>query len=171
MQDKSRETAGTDRYESGEVKRHSASDFFAGAVIFLISAYALYESVNMPYLGDSGVWGSPGLTPGLISCVLLVMSAALMFRSRGFSLQGISLTRYTEIGRGGITFVLIVLYIAVLPWVSYAAATFVMLFVFQILFTPRRNWRFVIVWALGLSAVLTAALYYLFAEIFLIPLP
>jgi len=171
MQNKSRETAETDRHEPGKAKQNRASDFFAGAVIFLISAYALYESVNMPYLGDSGIWGSPGLTPGLISSVLLVLSAALMFRSRGFLLQGISLRHYTEIRRGGITFVLIVIYIAMLPRIGYAAATFIMLFVFQILFTPRRNWRFVIVWALGLSAILTMALYYLFAEIFLIPLP
>ena len=171
MQEKSREAAETGRHGPGTAKRDSASDFFAGAAIFLIGAYALYESVNMPFSGDSGVWGSPGLTPGLISAVLLLLSAMLIFRSRGFAIKAMSLAIHTEIRRGGITFVLIVAYIAALPWIGYVAATFVMLFIFQILFTARRNWRFVIVWAFGLSAILTAALYYLFAEIFLIPLP
>jgi hypothetical protein len=171
MVENGRETSETDPDNPGKIRRDSASDFFAGAVIFLIGAYALYESVNMPFFGDSGVWGSPGLTPGLIASVLLLLSAMLMFRSRGFALRALSVSGFTEIRRGGMTLALIVVYIAVMPWIGYATATFIMLFVFQVLFTSRRDWRFVIVWALGLSAVLTAALYYLFAEIFLIPLP
>jgi hypothetical protein len=35
----------------------------------------------------------------------------------------------------------------------------------------KRNLRFVLIWGLGLSAVLTAILWYVFSEIFLIPLP
>ena len=125
----------------------------------------------MPYYGDSGVLGSPGLTPGLIASVILLLSAMLMLRARGFagSEQSISIT--ADIWRGLLVLAIILVYVAVLPLVGYAPATFVMLLVFQLVFAPLRNWRYMIIWGLGLSAVLTAVLYYVFAEFFLIPLP
>ena len=46
-----------------------------------------------------------------------------------------------------------------------------MLLVFQTVFSYRRDWRFILVWAVGLSVVLTAVLYWLFAKVFQIPLP
>jgi divalent metal cation (Fe/Co/Zn/Cd) transporter len=155
----------------GAAKRNDAGDFIAGFVIFLIGAYALYESVRMPFYGQSGVWGSPGLTPGLIGAVLIVLSAALMYRARRFRLPALSMSLSSNAQRGLMTFGLIVAYVAVLPRIGYAPATFIMLFVFQLLFAQTRNWKFLLLWALGLSAGLTAVLYYVFAEIFLIPLP
>ena len=149
----------------------STRDFFAGLAVFLVAAYALYESVSMPFYGDSGLWGSPGLTPGLIAAVLMLLSAMLMFRGGGFSLAGRTFSIGVEGWRGLLTFGLIVAYVAAMPYVGYAPATFVMLFVFQIVFARQRDWRFLIIWALGLSAFLTAVLYYLFAEFFLVPLP
>ncbi|MEM7775315.1 MAG: tripartite tricarboxylate transporter TctB family protein [Pseudomonadota bacterium] len=149
----------------------NAGDFFAGLVIFLIAMYAAYESINMPFYGDSGVWGSPGLTPGLISAVLMVLSAILMYRARRFAMAHVGLSLSPEAKRGFGTFALILVYVATIPFVGYVPATFVMLFVFQVLYAKTRNLRFLIVWALGLSVLLTAALYYVFAQIFLIPLP
>jgi hypothetical protein len=46
-----------------------------------------------------------------------------------------------------------------------------MLFAFQTIFTARRNLRFLLIWAGGLSLILTGALYYVFGQIFMIPLP
>jgi hypothetical protein len=152
-------------------KQKNARDFAAGLVIFAIATYALIESIRMPYYGDSGMLGSPGLTPGLISAVLLLLSAMLMYRSRSLSLSGLAFSINAEGWRGLLTFGLIIVYVAVLPWVGYAPATFVMLVVFQVIFAQQRDWRYLIIWAMGLSAALTVALYYLFAEIFLIPLP
>ena len=151
--------------------RGKTGDFVAGLVIFLIAAYALYESINMPFYGDSGVWGSPGLTPGLISSVLLLLSVMLMIRSGGVSTSGYSFKIGIEGWRGLLTFGIIVVYVAAMPLVGYAPATFVMLFVFQIIFAQQRNWRFLIIWGFGLSAFLTVVLYYIFADFFLIPLP
>lgn len=161
-------------FEAGALPKErggSARDFFAGLVVFLVAAYALYESVNMPFYGDSGLWGSPSLTPGLIAAVLMLLSAILMFRGGGFSLAGRTLSIGVEGWRGLLTFGLIGTYVAAMPYVGYAPATFVMLFVFQIVFARQRDWRFLIIWALGLSAFLTAVLYHLFAEFFLVPLP
>jgi hypothetical protein len=152
-------------------KQKNVRDFAAGLVIFAIATYALIESIRMPYYGDSGMLGSPGLTPGLISAVLLLLSAMLMYRSRSLSLSGLAFSINVEGWRGLLTFGLIIVYVAVLPWVGYAPATFVMLVVFQVIFAQQRDWRYLIIWVMGLSAALTVALYYLFAEIFLIPLP
>ena len=157
--------------QTGPAKRGSAGDFVAGLAIFLLAAYALYESINMPYYGDSGVLGSPGLTPGLIASVLLLLSAMLMLRARGFAWSDLSISITADIWRGLLVLAIILAYVAVLPLVGYAPATFVMLLVFQLVFATLRNWRYMIIWGLGLSAVLTAILYYVFAEFFLIPLP
>ncbi len=156
---------------TGPARQGSAGDFVAGFVIFLLGAYALYESVNMPYYGDSGLLGSPGLTPGLIAGVLLLLSAMLMLRARGFSWSDLSFSIDVDMWRGLLALVIILAYVAALPVVGYAPATFAMLFVFQLVFAPVRNWRYMVIWALGLSALLTAVLYYVFAEFFLIPLP
>jgi len=94
-----------------------------------------------------------------------------MYRSRSLSLSGLAFSINVEGWRGLLTFGLIIVYVAVLPWVGYAPATFVMLVVFQVIFAQQRDWRYLIIWVMGLSAALTVALYYLFAEIFLIPLP
>lgn len=157
--------------QTGPAKQGSAGDFVAGFAVFLLAAYALYESVNMPYYGDSGVLGSPGLTPGLIAAVLLLLSAMLMLRSRGFAWSDMSITINVDIWRGVLVLAIILAYVAVLPLIGYAPATFAMLLVFQLAFAPTRNWRYMIIWGLGLSAFLTAVLYYVFAEFFLIPLP
>lgn len=147
------------------------SDFLAGAVLFAIAIYVLVTSINMPFFGDSGVWGSPGLTPGLISAVLLVLSGMLMFRSRRITLSGFGISFSVERARGLAVFGLIVLYVAAIPLVGYPIATFAMLSIFQIAFAQERTLRSVIVWGFGLSAVLTVVLYYLFGEVFFIPLP
>jgi hypothetical protein len=58
-----------------------------------------------------------------------------------------------------------------MPWIGYPVATFLLLFAFQTIFVARRDLKFLLIWAGGLSLVLTAALYYVFGQIFLIPLP
>lgn len=148
-----------------------AGDFLAGLVLFLVALYALVESIRMPFFGDSGVWGSPGLTPGIVSAVLMLLSGLLMFRSRRLSLAAFGFRFEVERARGLAVFGLIIAYVAAIPWIGYAVATFVMVFVFQVAFAAKRTLRFVLVWGVGLSAVLTVALYYLFAEFFFIPLP
>lgn len=157
---------------SGDRKgAENAGDFFAGLFIFLIALYTGYESIRMPFYGDAGVWGSPGLTPGLISGVLMLLSAMLMFRARRFARHHVGVSISPVMLRGLGTFALITAYIAAIPFAGYVPATFVMLFVFQLVYAKSRNISFLIIWGLGLSAVLTGVLYYVFAELFLIPMP
>lgn len=148
-----------------------AADFIAGVVLFLVALYALVESVRMPFYGDSGVLGSPGLTPGIISAVLMLLSALLILRSRRFRLSSLRLGMTVERWRGLAVLGVILAYAAGVPTIGYVPATFLMLVVFQIAFAPKHSVAYFIVWGLGLSAALTAALWYLFGEIFFVPLP
>jgi hypothetical protein len=151
--------------------RKAGADFVVGLVIFLVSLYALITSIRMPYFGDAGALSSPGLTPGLIAAFMLVLSTVLMLRSRRFRLPFTMTAPSIETRRVLIVFGLVFLYVLLMPWIGYAVATFLMLFAFQTLFTARRDLRFLLIWAGGLSLFLTAALYYVFGHIFLIPLP
>jgi hypothetical protein len=94
-----------------------------------------------------------------------------MLRSRPFRLPFTLTAPSLETRRVLIVFGLVFVYVLVMPLIGYALATFLMLFAFQTIFTGRRDLRFLVIWAGGLSLVLTAALYYVFGQIFLIPLP
>jgi hypothetical protein len=153
------------------VLRKAGADFVAGLVIFVISLYALIASIRMPYYGDAGALSSPGLTPGLIAVFMLVLSAALMLRSRRFRLPITFAAPGIEARRVLTVFGLVFLYVALMPWIGYPVATFLLLFAFQTIFVARRDLKFLLIWAGGLSLALTAALYYVFGQIFLIPLP
>lgn len=151
--------------------RKAGADFVAGLVIFVASLYVLIASVRMPYYGDAGALSSPGLTPGLIALFMLVLSAALMLRSRRFRLPFSLSAPSIEARRVLMVFGLVFLYVLLMPWIGYAIATFLMLFAFQTIFMARHDLKFLLIRAGGLSAALTAALYYVFGQIFLIPLP
>jgi hypothetical protein len=151
--------------------RKAGADFVAGLVIFAVSLYVLIASIRMPYYGDAGALSSPGLTPGLIALFMLALSAALMLRSRRFRLPFALTAPSIETRRVMIVFGLVFLYVLLMPLIGYALATFLMLFAFQTIFVARRDLKFLLLWAGGLSLVLTAALYYVFGQIFLIPLP
>ncbi|MEO1016808.1 MAG: tripartite tricarboxylate transporter TctB family protein [Pseudomonadota bacterium] len=150
-------------------RRKAGADLIAGIVILLISVYVLITSIGMPYYGDAGAVSSPGFTPGLISIFMIVMSVALIIRSRKFALPRGEWT--AESGRVLTCLGIIVAYVLLMPIAGYAVATFLMLAAFQLAFSKRRSLRYLIIWVVGLSAVLTAGLWYLFGQIFLIPLP
>jgi hypothetical protein len=151
--------------------RKAGADFVAGLIIFVVSLYALIASIRMPYFGDAGALSSPGLTPGLVALFMLVLSAVLMLRSRRFRLPFTLTAPSVEARRVLTVFGLVFLYVLLMPWIGYALATFLMLFAFQAIFVARRDLRFLLIWAGGLSLALTAALTYVFGHIFLIPLP
>lgn len=149
----------------------AAPDFVAGVVLFLISLYVLVASYRMPHFAGSGWLGSPGLTPGLIAFVLLLLSLALMVRARDFRLRFGRLQPRIEGIRVGACFAMIFAYILVTPLIGYVPATFALLFVFQTAYARKLSVRYVLIWSIGLSALLTFILWYVFGEIFFVPLP
>jgi hypothetical protein len=156
---------------SDSALRKAGADFLAGLVIFAISLYVMITSYRMPFYGDSGALGSPGLTPGLIALVMLALSGALMWRSRVFRVPQLLKVPDEQGRRVLMVLGLVVAYVVLMPLIGYAAATFLLLLAFQTVFVKKRDLRFLLIWGGGLSAVLTAALWYVFSEIFLIPLP
>lgn len=155
-------------YESPE---KAAPDFLAGAFLALLSIYVLISSYRMPHFSGSGWLGSPGLTPGLVALVLLLLSVALMVRARDFRLKLGPFSPKVESIRAASCFAMIFVYIAITPWIGYVPATFLLLFAFQTAFARKLSLLYVLVWSIGLSAVLTATLWYVFGQIFYVPLP
>jgi len=157
-----------DLYASRE---KAAPDFFAGVFLALLSLYVLVSSIRMPHYSGSGWLGSPGLTPGLLALALLLLSLALMVRARHFRLSFGGFSPRIESLRAAACFAMIFVYIAVTPWIGYVPATFLLLFAFQTAFARKLSVRYVLVWSLGLSALLTLILWYVFGQIFFVPLP
>ena len=157
----------------GNGKGPSQSDFFTGAVIGVIALLVLVESIRMPYYeeGKRGLLSSPGLTPGLLALGLIIMSALLMFRARGFRLSVERFALRIETGRVLAIIAILVAYVAAIKPFGYVVSTFLMLAIFQVLFMHRRTLRNIVLLPIGLSAVVTGALYYVFAKVFLIPIP
>ncbi len=142
-----------DPYASRE---KAAPDFFAGVFLALLSLYVLVSSIRMPHYSGSGWLGSPGLTPGLIALALLLLSLALMVacpRTSGSASAGSR--RASKSLRAGACFAMIFVYIAITPWIGYVPATFLLLFAFQTAFARKLSVRYVLIWSLGLSALLT----------------
>lgn len=162
------QTANKDHYATRE---KAAPDFLAGVVLALISLYVLVTSVRMPHYSGSGWLGSPGLTPGLIALALLVLSIALMVRARDFRLSFAGFSPRIESLRAAACFAMIFVYIAITPWIGYVPATFLLLFAFQTAFARKLSIRYVLLWSIGLSALLTLILWYVFGQIFFVPLP
>jgi hypothetical protein len=122
----------------------------------------------------------PGITGPMAMALLLGVVytmtkeyaiVARMLSSRRFRLPFTLTAPSIEARRVLTVFGLVFLYVALMPWIGYPVATFLMLFAFQTIFTAKRDLKFLLIWAGGLSLALTAALYYVFGQIFLIPLP
>lgn len=152
-------------------KRRSGQDLLTGLVLAGIGLWVLVASIRMPHYSGSGWVGSPGLTPGLVGAVLILLALALA--SRGVR-HGVAFGGWRpgiQGARAAGVVAIVTCYVAVIPWIGYVPATFLMLVVFQSAFARAWSLRFLLLWVLGLSAALTAALWWLFATVFLIPMP
>lgn len=146
----------------------------AGIIVLALSGAAFIGALRLPTIGQDAdrILGAPGLTPGLLSLVLMLLSIILIARNwhTPISLGGMEFSATEKRMLGA--FVLIIGYIGSLYWLHYAVATFIMMFVFQVAFATRtRDLRYIAFWGIGYSAAITAALYYVFGEVFYIPLP
>lgn len=150
----------------------SSGDFIAGAVFFAVALAALVEAFRMPLYGEGvrGIVGSPSLTPAILSLGMLLVSIALMVRSRGATIRLSSVSPAPGGGRVLTMFLLAGGYAAALPFVGYTIATFVALATFQVAFSQRRSWRYFAV-VVFISALLAVMLKILFSRFFFIPLP
>lgn len=58
------------------------ADFITSILLILFGAYILYASIQMPRLKEQGVnpWSIPGLVPGFIGFILLLLALVLLLR-------------------------------------------------------------------------------------------
>lgn len=153
--------------------RSTTADFFAGLAVLCVALYAFIEAYNMPSFGDpdEAAYNTPGMTPMVVSGALVIMAVALIIRSRHVSFSWTFNAIGSETIRVLITFGIILGFIIIMPLVGYAPATFLLLFSFQMVFARKRTIKFILIWGVGLSGLLTAILFHVFGNIFMIPLP
>lgn len=153
---------------------HRRREKLAGYVVLGVSVAAFVSSLLMDRIG-TGIdrfLGAPGLTPGFLSVVLIALSLMLILRNRDVSLpalpRGLSQAQWRMMGVFGLIFG----YILSLYWLPYLVSTFLMMMIFQFGFASRkRSPGYILIWCVGYSAAISGALYYVFGEIFFIPLP
>jgi Tripartite tricarboxylate transporter TctB family len=152
--------------------KRSQGDFAVGVVILLVSLGALIASIRMPFYakGLRGLFGSPGLTPGILAFGLVLMSAALVYQSRAAAKPTISMTAIARQWRVALFFVIGALYAYLMPIIGFTIVTFGALFSFQVIYGQRRRPKYLLI-ALVFSALLAVGIKFVFKHFFLVPLP
>ena len=161
-------------------------DFITSIVLISFSLSVIVSSYNMPRLERRGIdpFSAPGVVPGMIGCILLVLALILFIRSLrrgGYLLLG----RHTGqefVHRGAalrvlLTLILSLAYaIGLLGRIDYTIGTLLYIFAFIVLFelrwgqTPGRRLR--VIGAALLQALIGSLLITLvFRNLFLVDLP
>lgn len=150
------------------------ADLVFAVVLTGFGGASLFESWRMPRLENLGInpLSAPGLTPGVISLVLVILGVMLLVRSRG-AFTG---RRGEAEGGWGRLIIALALCLAfalgLLGHLPFPAATAIFVFVFVLVFTLRRTAPVrAIIMAAALAVATAAAVTFLFQEIFLVQLP
>ncbi len=152
-------------------------EFAIALFVFLIGAYGLFESLKMP-TGDPH--DSPGLTPAVLSAILMVLSAALMFYLLFIfkrNLKGWSLSESKGRNEGSreerlktqrlVVFIaLTVAYVALLGKIPYTLATFLYLVGSYLYFKSVKLHV-----AIGIALLVSLSLMYSFGHLLGVRLP
>jgi putative tricarboxylic transport membrane protein len=162
------------------------ADFITGLVLIALGAAALIASIEMPRFEERAInpYTVPGLVPGVLGAVILVLGTALLVRAAragGWRLvegrEGPRWWAEAGVQRLGLSIVLCVGYAAGLVGrVPFWLATFVFVALFVAVFewpqaaTGSERARRIGI-ALVLGAVVSAAVTRVFQEVFLVRLP
>jgi len=163
------------------------ADFITGIVLIVFSLTVLEESWRMPRLEQLGAhpMSAPGLVPGVLAAVLLILGSVLTLRSvkRGghhLGLNGESIGRaFREPGnlRCLITLVMCIVYAGFLIGsIPYWLGTGIFVFLFVTIFEWRPGLETsarikALAIAVIMGVVVSAAVTWIFQEVFLVTLP
>lgn len=163
------------------------ADLVTGVVLIVFSLTVIEESWRMPRLAQMGVRpeSAPGLVPGLLGVMLLILGCVLTVRSirRGGHRLGITRENFvrTLLLPGNIrligTLVLCIGYAGVaVGRVPYWLATGAFVFLFIAIFEWRRDADRrarvrSLAFAAGLSVIVTVVVTWVFSNLFLVTLP
>ncbi len=156
-------------------RRH---DLWFSALLVVIAAGIVVESWRMPRLAHLGVhpMSAPGLTPGVLGLVLLVLALTLLVRSARQRRAAMDAAEHAEPGALGRTLVTLGLglgyALGLVGRVPFWLATglFVLAFVGWFGFERTRPVRSLAI-AVVMAVVTTAAVTLLFERVFLVRLP
>jgi putative tricarboxylic transport membrane protein len=177
----SAERAGPARGPNGLVK----ADFVTGLVLFALGGATLVESLRMPRFEELNVnpYTAPGLVPGVLGLVLLVLGAVLFVRAAragGWRLGTSSAVAHSAdpgVYRLALCVALCLGYAAGLVGrLPFWLATFLFVAAFVALFewpraASRADRRHRLIFAVLFAAIVSAAVTLVFQRIFLVRLP
>lgn len=156
------------------------ADFWTGLAFALLGLAAVWASLEMPRFEERNInpYTVPGLVPGVLGAIILVLGAVLLVRATvagGWRLGGTGLAGGPGMRRLVLSLILCLGYAAGLVGrIPFPLATFLFVAIFVLLLEwpdsrGRRIARVAI--ALIYGAAISAAVTFVFQEIFLVRLP
>ncbi len=163
------------------------ADFVVGILLLVFGIAITWNSLAMPRYEDQGgsFLDSPGIVPAILGVLITLFAAVLLARSivrKGYRL-GINGATLVGVLRDVTTVRMIVVIalgvfygLILLRWLHFIASTAIFIFAFVMIFEYELKKPFAAQWkvpvfALVLSAAVTAATYYAFQYLFLVNLP
>lgn len=144
-------------------------DRISAFVFILLGVFFLVGALKMPRTTEYGRYGAPGIVPAFFSIMVILLCTIMLLRREKVSLTDSKLsseTRKAENRRLLLATAMFLAYVFLLGKVNFVVLTSIFLSVSSSIFFKK---RFV---PLVLSAIgVTVGIYYLFARVFLLPLP
>jgi Ca2+/Na+ antiporter len=159
------------------------ADLISAGVFAAAGAAILVASLRMDRLADRGieVWSAPGLTPGVVGALMIVLSLVLGLQALRAPAQAAAADAPSEPGamrRGGVALLLCVLFAGITlgHGLTFVVEGAVFIFVFTALFSWR-EWRAAgrtargVAQTLAVAVLASAFISWLFESVFLVRLP
>jgi len=132
--------------------------------LWCVSGLVIWEAKRLPVIPGTGL--GPDVVPFWLAVLLTVFAAVLLAELRSKKGKPASVVDTAELVEVGVVFLLIVLYVAIISLVGYAASTFLL-----VLLLMRRLGRYAL-WKCALSALLVSvASAFAFRQLLQVPLP
>lgn len=145
-------------------------DKISAVVFMLLGIFFFIEALKMPRVTEYGKYGAPGIVPAFFSIMVILLCAVMLLRRRekvASTDSKLSLEiRKIENIRLLLATVMFLTYVFLLGKINFVILTAVFLSVCSIVFF-RKKFVLLIISSVGV----TIGIYYLFAHVFLLPLP
>jgi hypothetical protein len=158
-----------------EDKKLVKADFVVSLVLILFSSFIIVQSFHMPkYATSAGFYAMPAMTPMVFGSLLLLLGLILFGRSLKAGGYHIRITRAQVIAvlhsegvkRFSAVLGLVVVYFFLLGKINFVVVTAAFLFAMIQFFKGAKWWTSLII-----STLTALIVWYVFNQIFLVPLP
>jgi putative tricarboxylic transport membrane protein len=152
------------------------ADFIMGLILMAFSVFIIRESLRMPTFEKDwgGFYAAPGFVPMIFGGIIFAMSLFLWIRAmrnKGYKTNITreklrSFLRSKTVHRWCLAIAYAFLFFFLLGRIYFYLAAFLVLFLFMVTFGKEKLLNVLII-----SFVTSAAIYFVFTRIFLVPLP